>query len=42
MAGDATVRLRVELQSTGGTATGFEIPDSTVDELGEDGGRRWQ
>jgi hypothetical protein len=38
MAADAVVRLRIELQSTGATTTGFEIPDSTVDELG--GGRR--
>jgi hypothetical protein len=32
------LRVRAELQATGGTTTGFQIPDSLVDSLG--GGRR--
>jgi len=32
------MRIRLQLQATGGNTTGFEIPDSVVDELG--GGRR--
>jgi len=32
------MRLRAELQATGGNTTGFQIPDSIVDSLG--GGRR--
>ena len=32
------MRLRLELEATGGTTTGFRIPDAVVDELG--GGRR--
>jgi hypothetical protein len=34
----ATMRIRLQLQATGGNTTGFEIPDAVVDELG--GGRR--
>jgi hypothetical protein len=39
MAGNAerVVKLRAELQATGGNTTGFQIPDSTVDDLGGGG-----
>jgi hypothetical protein len=31
------VRLRIELQATGGNTTGFEIPDEVVEQLGGGG-----
>ncbi|UUZ59455.1 DUF1905 domain-containing protein [Nocardioides sp. B-3] len=34
---EKTIRLTAELQSTGRTAAGFEVPDSVVSELGGGG-----